>query len=322
MIPSARLTRKLVAVLTMAHGAASSGADFNAPLELARRINHDSSCTRVTILGPCLCAGLPCGWRVSTFVPVAFVETVRRPGDSLLAGALLPDSIPGGATGTMSSRQANLDHTAEVHAWALGDLAWQLGGASPCPLCRPSDALVPTPPAPPAPLPCEPAASVAIALLSAWQPWLPALAYASELDEFNWRTGCRDLQWLAAMQMLPSLPLGQWGPLYPRQMRDLGTSALVYSAKTAYRALSIARDQLASFAAPVDLAGRMQQAFPAMSACFAVGAQPLPQAPFSPRPVQVSADGRYGWFYWRPVTCCVGAATLARCTQAPAPPAE
>jgi len=31
--------------------------------------------------------------------------------------------------------------------------------------------------------------------------------------------------------------------------------------------------------------------------------------------VRASADGRYGWFYWRPVTCCVGFASLARCTQ-------
>ena len=104
--------------------------------------------------------------------------------------------------------------------------------------------------------------------------------------------------------------------LRPRQMRDLGTPPVLYSAKTAYRALSIARDQLATFPFPVDLAARMQQAYPAVSSCFDIGEQPLPQAPFSDRPVQTSADGRYGWFYWRPVTCCIGFQSLAMCPKA------
>jgi len=99
-------------------------------------------------------------------------------------------------------------------------------------------------------------------------------------------------------------------------MRDLGTPPVVYSAKTAFRALSIARDQLATFPFPVDLAGRMQQAYPAVSTCFDVGEQPLPQASSSDRPVQTSADGRYGWFYWRPVSCCVGFESLAHCAGA------
>jgi hypothetical protein len=147
---------------------------------------------------------------------------------------------------------------------------------------------------------------------------LPSLAYASEADAANWRTGCRDL--VAIDSWLPQLSsLRAWGALYPRQMRDLGTPPVVYSAKTAYRALSIARDQLATFPFPVDLAGRMQQAYPAVSTCFDVGEQPLPHAPDSDRPVQTSADGRYGWFYWRPVSCCVGFESLAHCASGARP---
>ena len=114
--------------------------------------------------------------------------------------------------------------------------------------------------------------------------------------------------------------LRDWGALYPRQMRDLGTPPVLYSAKTAYRALSIARDQLATFPFPVDLAGRMQQAYPAVSTCFDVGEQPLPQVPDSDRPVRTSEDGRYGWFYWRPVSCCVGFESLAHCASGGAHP--
>jgi hypothetical protein len=143
---------------------------------------------------------------------------------------------------------------------------------------------------------------------------LSSLAYASEADAANWRTGCRDL--LAIDSWLPGESrLRDWGNLYPRQMRDLGTPPVVYSAKTAYRALSIARDQLATLPFAVDVAGRMQQAYPAVSTCFDVGEQPLPQPPTSDRPVRTSDDGRYGWFYWRPVSCCVGLESLARCAS-------
>jgi hypothetical protein len=60
----------------------------------------------------------------------------------------------------------------------------------------------------------------------------------------------------------------------------------------------------------------MQQAYPAVSTCFGVGEQPLPLAPLSARPVKASADGRYGWIYWRPTTCCIGFDSLSHCAGA------
>jgi hypothetical protein len=247
------------------------------------------------------------------YVPVAFVETVRAPGDSLLPLPLLASALAD-RPATLSSSQSGLDNTAEAHAWLLGDAAWLLAVHLPCLLCRPSDARSASPvsPAPVDPL-CGPASDTAAAFApanpSGFSPLLSALAYASELDSMNWRTGCRDR---LAFGTAPAL-LGHWGSLYPRQMRDLGTSPIVYSAKTAFRALSIAREQLTTFPFPVDLAARMQQAYPAVSTCFDVGEQPLPQASTSARPVQSSGDGRYGWFYWRLVSCCVGFESLAHC---------
>jgi len=288
------------------------------PLDLARRISPDAQCTRSQLLGLCWCgAAAPCGYRVQMYVPVAFVETVRAPGDSLLAAAL---PAAAGSVGTLSSSDAGLDNTAEVHAWLLGDAAWLLTGQLPCLRCQPSDARSAPPPPMAAigPL-CGEASAVVAALASnlgaGFLPVLPALAYASEADVVNWRTGCRD-QLALDSWVQDRFGLLQWGALYPRQMRDLGTPPIVYSAKTAYRALSIARDQLATFLFPVDLAARMQQAYPAVSACFDVGTQPLPQASTSDRPVQTSADGRTGWFYWRPVSCCVGFESLAHCASA------
>jgi hypothetical protein len=157
------------------------------------------------------------------------------------------------------------------------------------------------------------AAELASTLESAASSTLPVLAYSSEADLVNWRTGCRDLAGVASWGLQPLTEPGLWGPLHPRQMRDLGTPPVLFSVKTAYRAMSIARDQLGTFPFPVDRVGRMQQAYPAVSACFDIGVQPLPLAPVADHPVQTSADGRYGWFYWRPVTCCVKFDSIARC---------
>ncbi len=290
------------------------------------------ACTQTQVLGLCWCSGAPCGYRVRMYVPVAFVETVRAPGDSLLAASLpslasMAASIESGVLDgapTASAAHSGLDRTAEVHAWALGDAAWAMAGAAPCLQCRPANARSAPPAAhAAASLPCGPAVMPAAdllgSLLAGWSAVLPTLVYASEADALNWRTGCRDQIGLALGQLAIAPGLGQWGPLYPRQMRDLGTGAVVYSAKTAYRALSIARDQLAAFTAPVDLAAHMQQAYPVVSACFKIGEQPLPEATTSAQPVSTSADGRYGWFYWRPVSCCVGLDSLARCAAGNTP---
>ncbi|HEV3019493.1 MAG TPA: hypothetical protein VGY49_10775 [Burkholderiaceae bacterium] len=293
------------------------------PLQLAGRISPDPACTRVQFLGPCWCGMVPCGYRLWMYVPVAFVETVRAPGDSLLA-LPLPGSSATAAAGTVSSTHSSLDNTAEVHVWQLSDTAWMLSGQPPCLQCRPSDARAPAPPtSAAADAACDPASAAVAAIIangaSSVGSVVPALAYASETDEVNWRTGCRDLLAIDSWLDAEPVTLGGWGTLYPRQMRDLGTPPVVYSAKTAFRALSIARDQLGTLPYPVDRLGRMQQAYPAVSTCFDIGEQPLPQAPGSARPVQTSADGRYGWFYWRPTTCCVDSNSLSQCAGSARP---
>jgi hypothetical protein len=294
-----------------------AAAPLASPFELAHWISPDAACTRTQVVGLCWCGYTPCGYQLWMYVPVTFVETVRAPGDSLLTG-----QVPASAAsqGTLSSSHSGLDNTAEAHAWLLGNAAWLLSSPLSCLRCRPSDARAPPPPAPAAAdLACGTVSTVVAALatnaLSSISSALPTLAYASEADVLNWRTGCRDLFAFDPSGALASASLGHWGALYPRQMRDLGTAPVVYSAKTAFRALSIARDQLGTFPFPVDLAGRMQQAYPAVSTCFDIGEQPLPQAPASDRPVQTSADGCYGWFYWRPVTCCVDFESLAHCAS-------
>jgi hypothetical protein len=161
----------------------------------------------------------------------------------------------------------------------------------------------------------------------------PKPAYLSEIDVPNWRTGCGDaalaalmtahsltcegangaLSFIGAGQAFGSLVgpdacLDKWGPLYPRQMRERGNNPVAGSARTAYRALSLARQSFGTLPFPVGLDGRMQQVYPQPSRCFAPG-ETLPTG-FAGT---VSPDGVYGWVYWRPVTCCVPKVGVGGC---------
>ena len=82
--------------------------------------------------------------------------------------------------------------------------------------------------------------------------------------------------------------------------------------------MSIAGEVPGRFAYPADTGGLLQQAYPALSDCFAVGQLPLPAPGQASRPVGVSSDGRYGWIDWRQATCCVGGGAASRRLRAPA----
>jgi len=96
--------------------------------------------------------------------------------------------------------------------------------------------------------------------------------------------------------------IGSWGPLFPRQMRERGLNPIAASAKTAYRAMSLARTSFGTMAFPLGIEGKMQQVYPTVSQCFHPG-EPLPQV--TGKPAMLSPNGVYGWVYWRPGTCCV-----------------
>jgi hypothetical protein len=314
----------LLAALLAVHAHAQVAGGLLPMLRAAAAV---PSCPATVVVGACYCGPIPCKLRILQYVPVAFVETTRAPGDSLVGTLAAVAGAQGG--GTASSGLSTTDDTAESHVWRVPDDATDL---MPCILCKPSSAQVPAGPPENTDASCGAAAAVVQAMLAAGPAstsgFLPTLAYASEADALNWRTGCRDLA-----SGLPASPaacagaalagalagdaqcLGRWGPMRPRQMRNIGLTPAPYSAKTAMRAMSIARSQLGNFPYPVDLLGRLQQAYPAASACFAPGTLPLPRSPLA---ALVSADGRYGWMYWRRTTCCVKAAALAACAASAA----
>lgn len=143
------------------------------------------------------------------------------------------------------------------------------------------------------------------------------VGYDSRRDP-GWKSGCRDdaivKQNMAnnlrcfTSNMSPNLManssdtqnscIGNWGSLYPRQGREIGLTGAVASAKTAYRAMSTARDHLGSIPFPVDQAGLMQQSMPTRSPGFSPGQRPISGS-------QDAANKHYAWIYWRQVICCI-----------------
>jgi len=317
------------------------------PVTLAATVNYSPSCLDFSIAGVCLCKGVPCGVRITHYVPTAFVETTPALGDTLLATPSFgtPALIAGSGVAlatvgpTGQSHQSGTDNSFEAHVWSLPQSLLNLRSLGlHCLVCNQRDAQsVPLLP----PIPsyqdtlCSPFTGAAAHALDGLNRQLggagfgSSLYYASELDFVNWRTGCRDLSitkllkanaFTCALASLPGMDrlqrlvgldvcVGRWGPLYPRQMRELGNTAVAASAKTAYRALSVARTQGLTFPFPVDLNSKLQQNFPMVSACMRPGTLPVPLSALT------SPTGAYGWIYWRRVSCCVGFDSLRRCAK-------
>lgn len=332
-----------------ASGAVSEAAKMT-PMQLAARFNR--ACVMYMRVGRCW---PPIKTRVVMWVPVAYIETVKRPGETLLRSGpldalqkILSSSV--GAAGSVGqTRSAFNDNSWETHVYAIPDRLVLSAGLGPLNMvCTPSDASVGPDPA------AVPGGASALldtaACTSAFGPaadrmkgtitkslgsfaaemlCAPRPAYLSELDFPEWRTGCRDMSiskmlssnaMTCATQGVADLAgvgqdfssligedscLGAWGPLYPRQMRDVFLTPEAASAKTAYRAMHLARKSFGSLDFPVGRDGIMQQVYPSVSACFPPGQHPVPAA--------LSTDGNYGWVYWRRVTCCVPKAGVPFC---------
>ncbi len=306
------------------------------PADVVSRISSSPTCSARVVTGVCYCGAVPCAYRVSQFVPASFIETTRFPGESMLAGFDLMAMGSSGAAALAQTRQTHAngkDSTYEVHVFSMPERLVQLHNG--CQSCKLSSARVPAQPSPMAAINMCGTEMLSAALGAAVEGSFETLgvtmtpAYLSELDFLNWRTGCRDLTLQnlfergvakcaitasvdvggTLVQSLEGDPcIGAWGPLYPRQMRSLGSDEVRSSAIAAYRGMSVARTDLGSFPFPVDVAGKFQQAYPAVSSCVQAGA---PGA--LPTDMLRSSDGAYAWIYWRPTTCCVPFDSVSNC---------
>ena len=316
------------------------------PWEIAARINFTPQCTHYAIVGYCYCGYTPCAWMVIQFVPVSFIETTRYPGDTMVAALDFSQLTVGASNAfpglTRQINQSGMDNSFENHNYSIPEKIYRQYTV--CMMCEPKHAEAPYINKSGGLLGTGAASSVCGSVTNmvnkyskvgdiggGFDGYNMKLFYASEPDALNWRTGCRDMSLthmltsnaftctaagIASFAGSPELItnligedscIGNWGPLYPRQMRARGPTQVQSAAIAAYRGISIARTEMDRFPYPVDTTGKLQQAYPNISACTKVGTIPLPTS------MKPSLDGALGWIYWRPTGCCIPFNAYATC---------
>ena len=284
--------------------------NFGAPCAIAGDFfpGLESLCITFEVAGLCLSPTPPyVGVRIRYWEPALLVETVKRPGDTVVPGmgeilaqmtAETSKSLMASVTGlplavTSGSQSsavsgANLKfNDVHVYAFPFPDIVAGQTGLS----CG-----ISVPPA-------------------------PFVKYLSELDAVEWRMGIMETLspkslasaalgsfCFAVGKFSAGLCMGAWGPVYPRRGFFVHQSEVVGSAATAYRAVSIA--SLDGFTPHVVLAplgfipapekDRMQLIYPMVSPCINIGALPAFWENY-----KLSWNGKYVWIYWRHRECCV-----------------
>lgn len=346
---------KLSKMLNFAALATAASCSMAAPISasafnLMTAINW-SNCSKPMIVGVCG-APVPWGYIVSEWLPTNFDATVKTPGYFLVPGV---GSVVAGLFGQVLGHTEQIssngtDNTFEVHIWGLTNKILDLSsGTAACFGCSLSSAEMGIEynagsggKESPVSKTCGDSSVIEGKALSAMDkmlskiPYMPIPQYFSELDELNWRTGCRDL---SLTKMLKSNTftcgaegatngigglsssikglvgnnacIGAWGPLYPRQMRDIGPNNVIASATEAYRGMSEAATVFKTMKAPLNLSGKMQEAYPSTSKCFNPGAS-IKKVTSETTP---SKNGNYGWIYWVHTACCVPFAKYEACVQ-------
>jgi len=265
------------------------------------------SCISPRVIGLCFRSRPPwVGIKVRYWEPALLIETVKRPGDSVvdLFGAVIRP-ITEGASRVLISGVTGLDVAAtsgtttnseitntqfnEVHVYGnpffnifTTFTAFDCGGA---------------------PVPGQP-------------------YYLSELDSVEWRLGLTEIlnpKSLLSASLGPicsvfsitgsgGLCMGSWGALYPRRGWLKHQSEVVGSAADAYRAVSIA--SLETLSGHVVLSSlwfrpnpdrdKMSLVYPVSSRCINIGENPALW-----ESGKTSPNGKYAWVYWRYRECCL-----------------
>lgn len=278
---------------------------------------------------------------VNHYMPVAFVEVVKGPLDSLVV-----DMSAVGDIGIANIGHTDENYTENFHAVRIWDIPYfmidaAMGGQG-CKLCDRSQA-VPLPPQEvsvaasiPGEVACNGGNIMGEAInrimnkLTSLFPLqcVPQLMYDSNFD-ISWRNGCRDIATATSFNSTGGLAcgkltgsilssigvdisggldpcIGSWGPLYPRQMVTNGVDMLTSAATAAYRALHIAGYSTGTMPYRVDLGGKLKWVHPTPTLAMTPG---TPSELFNLGQV-VTPNGQYGFTWWAPVTCCKNSLTL------------
>jgi len=267
----------------------------------------DWRCLDLKILGPCVRPSGVTGIIVMYWEPVLLIETVKRPGDTII-GSMMPviseitkdvaDNLSAQITGLgnvassgssySNISQANLQFN-EVHVYEF------------------------------------PFRDEIMAFIDVQCPdKLPTgsfIKYLSELDFMEWRTGALEAvnpKTIASISAAPlcgvtgpvtgDLCMGSWGATYPRTGFLTHQSEVVGSAACAIRAVSIS-GLLGSMGhvvleetgfAPSFEGDKLELIYPVVSGPIAIGENPIFW-----ESGKLSQNGKYLWVYWRRRICCV-----------------
>ena len=244
------------------------------------------------------------GIAVAYWEPVLLIETVKKPGDSIIMSfvpgmsSMLQSAtqslMPGvSSLSTGSSRNADDTNTqmneSHIIGFPFGDaFGAAMAGAGECPESFEINT---------------------------------GLIYLSELDSEEWRIGLMEAmnpKSIASALLGPlcsqagaftsDLCMGYWGPTYPRRGFITHQSEVVGSAADAFRSTSIAG--LLSLTPhivvrpllwqPDPTTDKIEQIWPNPGMCMNIGENPMLW-----ESGKTSLTGKYVWVYWKRKSCCV-----------------
>jgi len=266
---------------------------------------HMLSCVSFEIVGICFDPGPPprIGIKIRMWRPELIVETVKRPGDSVMpiigdtvnkmcAEALksVTKVLPTSGSTTSYGPQSNLQFN-EVHVYDYPFKNWLAGYFFGLWCYAPVEAI----------------GSQAF------------FRYLTELDFLEWRFGGIETivraPWIIA-NIICSAPvpgtgsicMGRWGAIYPRVGAFPHQSEVVGSAADSFRAVSNTSLLDLNFhhirISPLwwrpSTADKLQMIYPTPSGCIHIGEIPLLW-----ETAKTSITGKYLWLYWRHVDCCI-----------------
>jgi hypothetical protein len=309
--------RKFIKLSAAASAAAAVGLGVKSPqamafnASIAQLISIDPVTLSYAVYGPC------CYWCqdyliVTHYQPVALIEVIKGGGDSVMGNTI--GSI------LSAGRDDNSYTSMQVRIWELPEWAIDIAMAyQSCKLCGVDMARTENQTSQSMTDFCGAAANTVISKATeqfneSMPDCFPKLIYSTEMDP-TWNTGCRDLSIATGLGLLECNTftssfnlfgqercIGQWGPLYPRQMASHDDNAAIAAGIAAYRAIHVSGFAIGSFPFNAALSvGKLQQTAPHVTVGFQAGSLALDLAM---RAYPVSLAEIYAFVWWAPVGCC------------------
>ena len=284
----------LLVILPQAHAASLSLADLWQPTQML-------SCVDFEILGICIeyKHGLPIiGIKIRMWRPELLVETVKRPGDSIIP--IVGDAVSGMCATALKALTGALVTSGSTGSSGISNMQFNEVHVYDYPFKNLLAGVLP---------------------LWCWEDFASFgsagfFRYMTELDFLEWRFGVMEtithpeiaLNISCIAPIRTRICMGYWGPIYPRTGAIIHQSEVVGSAGAVFRAVSNAsihgRNHHHVRINPIwwrpSVNDKIQMLYPKVTGCMKIGRNPALWESF-----KTSPSGEYCWLYWRSVECCI-----------------